>query len=155
MRTLSAGHIANVDASERLCVPLDALRAVEWWDAKPVDVVAEIVQPGLVRVYLAAEALPMIAKLKSQLNELPIEARTEHLAAIADRYRALKLYGEGRLRITKEVAQILGFVLGERPSFFVQPLTSCFEILSLEFRAARLAKTIELTSINLHYKGMD
>ena len=93
---------------------------VEWWKAKPTDVVAELVHEGLIRVYLAEEATPIVHALAEELAALPAEVRFERTAILADRYRPLKLYGDGRLRFTKETAHVLGFALGDRPTLFVQ-----------------------------------
>src|ERR1700731_1253294 len=106
--------------SSRLSIPMEVLRAIDWWEDKSVDVLAELVQAGLIRIYLAAEATPMVEALAENIAEMPPEVRFERMAILADRYRPLKLYSDGRLRFTKETVQILGFSLGERPILFVQ-----------------------------------
>src|SRR5690349_2362810 len=128
------GQLANLGESDRLSIPMDVLRMVEWWTAKPTDVLAELVHGGLIRVYLAEEATPVVHALADELAELPPEVRFERTAILADRYRPLKLYGDGRLRFTKETAHILGFALGDRPTLFVQSFTKGLEILTLDFR---------------------
>jgi hypothetical protein len=150
---LRAGQLAKIDGSDRLSVPLEVLRATDWWADKPVDVVAEIVHEGLIRVYLAQEATPLVEALSNDLADLPGDLRFERMAVLADRYRPLKLYGDGRLRFTKETAQILGFALGERPTLFVQPFPKGFEILSLRFRAERLQRNTGSTSLSLYQAG--
>jgi hypothetical protein len=155
MLTTQPGQLANMDGSSRLSIPKDVLRAIDWWENKSVDVLAELVQAGLIRIYLAAEATPMVEALAENIAEMPPEVRFERMAILADRYRPLKLYSDGRLRFTKETAQILGFSLGERPMLFVQPFPKGLEILSLAFRAERLQQSSESTSILLHQTGFD
>jgi hypothetical protein len=141
------GQLANIGESDRLSIPVDVLRTVEWWKDKPVDVLSESVHEGLLRIYLESEASPMVKALLEELDGLPAEIRFERLALVADRYRPLKLYGDGRLRFTKETAHILGFSLGERPRLFVQSFSKGLEILSLAFRLERLRKDEGTTSI--------
>jgi hypothetical protein len=143
-----------VGVSYRLSIPVELLRAVEWWEDQPAEVLAELVHEGLIRIYLAREAMPLVEALADQLSALPPEIRFERMAILADRYRTLKLYGDGRLRFTKETAQILGFELGERPTLFVQSFHKGLEILSLAFRLKRLRSDAESTSILLHHVGL-
>jgi hypothetical protein len=154
MLTTQSGQLANMDGSSRLSIPKDVLRAIDWWENKSVDVLAELVQAGLIRIYLAAEATPMVEALAEDIAEMPPDVRFERTAILADRYRPLKLYSDGRLRFTKEAAQILGFSLGERPTLFVQAFPKGLEILSLAFRAERLQQSSESTSILLNQTGL-
>lgn len=151
MRWRYPGQLAQIGVSDRLSIPVEVLRAVEWWADQPAEVLAELVHEGLIRIYLAREAMPMVEALADELAALPTEVRFEHMAILADRYRPLKLYGDGRLRFTKETAQILGFNLGERPTLFVQSFPKGLEILSLAFRLERLRTTMGSTSILLHH----
>lgn len=143
-----------MDASNRLSIPVNVLRAVEWWEGKPAEVLAESVHEGLIRLYLAREAAPLVEALIEELAELPATVRFERAAIFADRYRPLKLYGDGQLRFTKETTQVLGFALGERPTLFVQSFPKGLEILSLPFRLQRLQADLDATSIRLHTVGL-
>jgi hypothetical protein len=154
MVTLPPGQLAHVGASNRLSIPIDVLRSIEWWQDAAIDVLAESVREGLIRVYLASEAMPLVTALAEEFDELPPDVRFDRMAALADRYRPLKLYADGRLRLTKETAQILGFVLGEQPTLFVQAFPKGVEIMSLAFRLERLRLTADATSISLHRAGL-
>jgi len=148
------GQLANIGESDRLSIPVDVLRTVEWWKGTPVDVLSESVHEGLLRIYLESEATPMLKALLEELEGLQPEIRFERTAVLGDRYRPLKLYGDGRLRFTKETAHILGFTLGERPRLFVQSFSKGLEILSLAFRLERLRKDAEATSIFSRITGV-
>jgi len=154
MASPDPGQLAHIGVSDRLSIPVEVLRSVEWWDHQPADVLAELVHEGLIRIYLAREATPMVEALANEFTALPPEIRFVRMAILADRYRPLKLYGDGRLRFTKETAQILGFNLGERPTLFVQAFPKGLEILSLAFRHQRLRTEAEVTSIQLHTIGL-
>lgn len=147
------GQLANMGEGDRLSIPVDVLRSVEWWEDKSADVLTELVHEGLIRVYLAREAVPIVEALVEELAGLPLELRSEREAIIADRYRPLKLYADGRLRFTKEVAQVLGFTLGERPTLFVQAFPKGLQILSLPVRLERLRRSADATSILLRMTG--
>ncbi len=133
---------------------MDVLRAVEWWKDETTEVLAELVNEGLIRVYLAEEARPLVETLAQNLAGLPPDIRFERTAVLTDRYRTLTLYADGRLRFKKEVAQILGFSLGDRCQVFVQSFPKGLEILSLALRMERLRKDEESTSIGLHTTGL-
>jgi len=154
MPLLVPGQLANMGVSDRLSVPVDVLRGVEWWADKSVAVLAETDREGLIRGYLASEAGPMVEALAEELAGLSAELRFERSMILADRYRPLKLYGDGRLRLTKETSQTLGFSLGDRPSLFVQAFPKGIEILSLAFRNERLGNEVAATSIGLHLIGL-
>jgi hypothetical protein len=139
-----AGQIANVGEDGRLNIPVDLLRAVEWWKAATCDVVAELIRPEIIRIHPASDARPAIELLLSEISEA---SQQETAAVIADRYRALKLYSDGRLRFTKDVCPLLGFRLGEPTTLFVQPFPKFLEVVTLQFRADRLARTVSSTSI--------
>jgi hypothetical protein len=136
---VNSGELANLDTNARLIVPVGVLRFVSWWADTTADVMAELVQEGHVRIYSFAQTEPKVTLLRREVLELPPEERFEALATITDRYRKLRLYGDGRLGLTKDVAQILGFRLKiDKPTFFTQAFTDGFEVLSLQFRLRRL-----------------
>jgi hypothetical protein len=141
--------LQKVDEEGRLSIPIDALRAVEWWKSASVDVIAELVRPRLIRVYLANEAQPLIDSLLHEISERPAPANSDATAIVVDRYRTLKLYADGRLRFTKEVCALLAFQLGEHSTLFVQPFRKHLEAMTLEFRAQRLIQTSPSTSITV------
>jgi hypothetical protein len=154
METERPGELARIGTSDRLSIPVEVLRAVEWWDGKSVEVLGESVHEGLVRIYLAREAEPLVQSLIGELSELPPAIRFDRTAVIADRYRRLKLSSDGRLQFTKETAHVLGFSLGERPVLFVQAFPKGLEILSLTLRLERLRTEVDATSIQLRILGL-
>ncbi len=147
--SLIRGQIANFGEDGRVSIPIDVLRAVRWWEATSFDVVAELCRAGFIRIYLASVAEPLIAALLSDISDSPDQSTSEIASVVSDRYRPLKLYGDGRLRLTKEVCSILGIRLGEHATVFVQPFNSWLEIMSLQFRADRLLTTASSTSIKV------
>ena len=143
------GQLAQIDDEHRLCIPADVLRAVRWWKKETVEVTAELVEEGLVRIYLGEEARPLVKTLAEDVAGLTNKERYERAAVLSDRYRDLKLYAECRLRLTKDVAHVLGISWGDRTSLFVRPIKNGMEIMSLKFRLDRLANNP--ISVGLHY----
>jgi hypothetical protein len=131
---------------------MELLRTIEWWQKRATAVLAELVQPGLVRLYSAKEATPLVGTVARKFASRSVDAhvRFESLQALADRYRQLKLYSDGRVRFTKEVASILEFNLGEKPTLYMQPFGKGLEVMSLSFRERRLLDLIDTTTIGLH-----
>jgi hypothetical protein len=144
---LVRGQIAGLAEDGRLSIPMDALRAIRWWEPVPLDVIAELCRVGLIRIHLASEVEPLVAALLSDISESHDQPSMEIASVVSDRYRPLKLYADGRLRLTKEVCSLFEIRLGEKVTLFVQPFKSWLEIMTLQFRADRLLTTASLTSI--------
>lgn len=123
------------------------LGTLSWWKRETTKVTAELVQAGVVRIYAGLVVRPMIDELIRVASGLPKLAAAEQLSIIADRYRELSLYSDSRLRLTKEIAALLGFPLGQRSTVFVQPFLDGIEILSLEVRHQRLAQNLAGTTL--------
>jgi hypothetical protein len=135
----SPGELANVDTSKRLCIPMGVLVAVPWWKAKAMEVKAELVRVGLMRIYSVADWEALSGKLGAGVTDI------ETVTALIDRYRTLKLTAEGRLGLIKEVAVLLGFALDEQPTLYAQATPSALvppavEIMTLAYRHERLSK---------------
>jgi len=146
---LVRGQIAKLGEDGRLSIPIDVLRGVRWWDTTPLDVIAELCRSGLIRIHLASEAEPLIAGLLADIPDAPGQSQSEIASIVSDRYRPLKLYADGRLRLNKEVCSLLEISLGQNATLFVQPFKSFLEITTLQFRANRLLATASLTSITV------
>jgi hypothetical protein len=129
---------------------MDLLRAVPWWTGQTTEITAELVMSGYIRIFATSEAGPLVEALASDLNAMPKQASFEDAQIMQDRYRSLKLYSDGRLRFTKEIAIMLGFKLGDRPSLFVQNFAKGLEIMTLSFREQRLTSGSAYTIIGLH-----
>lgn len=135
------GELANIDQYNRLNVPAAVLRSVTWWKKSPLEVTAELVEFGLIRIYLPADISAAIDALrKGSLG-------FEDAAVLVDRYRLLHLGQGGRLGLIKEVTAALGFAFGEKPTLYTQafPTSSVrrgFEVMSLEYRHVRLQRAI-------------
>src|SRR5258706_95462 len=67
-------------------------------------VTAELCEDGLIRVYEVQELTGRMDELRRQIGLLDPAARAAERAVLADRYRTLTLYADGRLQLTKEVA---------------------------------------------------
>jgi len=135
MVSLIPGQLAKVDSEDRLCIPRDLLNAVTWWTNERVKVTAELTERGLVRVYLANAVAQTF-----QYNEQPESEKAFVTRAVAaDRYRELSLYKDGRLRMTKELCPWLDYHLGEQPELYVQPFPRGLEVMTMNYRFARLA----------------
>jgi len=138
MPRLIPGQLAKVDNQDRLCVPLDLLKAVSWWSGKSVRVVAELTAKGLVRIHLASAVEQALLVDEHDAHDSSEKAYLSR-AVLVDRYRELALYKDGRLRMTKEVCPWLGFRLGEQAELYVQPFPNGLEVMTMEYRFERLA----------------
>lgn len=146
------GQIGSVDSSDRVSVPSDILKSTGWWTGRALDAMSELAEPGLIRIFAIEAAMPLIEETVAQIERSVTNPgiRFTQLQVLHDRYRKLKLYSDGRLRFTREVASVLGFQLGGEPQLYVQPCNKGFEIMSLPFREKRLLQGSSATTIGLH-----
>ena len=133
------GCIANIDRLGRLAIPIGLLRALPWWKDATRDVLVELLCPGLVRLFGTDNANLSIAEHRSAYEPDLAEQALDFEQVLADRYRLLKAYSDGRVTLTREVAFLLGIPQKEPTTLFVQSFNSGLSIMSLEFRSRRLA----------------
>ena len=136
MAALTPGENAKVDKKGRLAIPAAVLKAVSWWsDYKGGRVTGELTRKGLMRVFPDSAVRSALAAGNGDPSS---DADYVANAVMADRYRDLALYKEGRLYLTKEVCPWLGFGLGETAELFAQPFPYGIEVMSMEHRFERL-----------------
>jgi hypothetical protein len=136
MPALTPGQLAKADQQGRVTIPLDVLKGVGWWTGARVRVTGELTRRGLLRVYTDS----VVNSTISSNDDGNITSAAGYIAqaVLADRYRALALYGDGRLRLTKEVCAWLGFSLGEKRDLYCQSSQYFLEVMSMEHRFQRL-----------------
>lgn len=137
MTTLIPGEIAKVDKQGRVAIPVRVLKAVTWWVGESGDITAELTRRGLLRIFPDSAMVTARGVVESRPDESDADYITR--AVLADRYRGLALYKEGRLYLTEEVCPWLGFKLGDVTELFAQPFHYGIEIMSMEHRFGRLA----------------
>jgi DNA-binding transcriptional regulator/RsmH inhibitor MraZ len=151
---IGPAKLANIDTSNRLIIPRPTFSNVSWRRKEAQKVFAELVSPGLVRIYLASDIEEKIRDRLSSLSEMPFSDQFDRQMVLADRYRPMKLDKEGRLQLTQDIVPILGFSLNkDQPSLFVQPFGNGFEILSVLAREQRLIDSMDQT-LGIHLDGV-
>jgi DNA-binding transcriptional regulator/RsmH inhibitor MraZ len=136
MSALIPGEIAKVDKKGRLAIPVRVLKAVSWWAGRSGHVTSELTRKGLIRIFPDSAMAAALRNVEPDASDS--EADYIARAVIADRYRELALYEEGRLYLTKEICPWLGFRLGEVGELFAQPFHYGIEVMSMEHRFGRL-----------------
>ena len=135
-----AGSIVSVDGNGRVTLVAGLAVAVGWTRQKHI-VTAELVEPGIFRVYDRDRLAPHVASLLAQADDLDVPLRMESKAALADRYRDLTLYADGRLQLTKEVAAWVGYYpFPVTPAhLFAEAFALGIAVMTPERRASRMA----------------
>jgi hypothetical protein len=128
MATLIPGEIAKVDKQGRVAIPVRVLKAVTWWVGESGSVTAELTRRGLLRIFPDSAMVTARGVVESRPDESDADYITR--AVLADRYRRLALYKEGRLYLTEEVCPWLDFKLGDVTELFAQPFPYGIEIMS-------------------------
>jgi hypothetical protein len=120
----------------RLSVPVRVLRSTAWWTGESREVVAELTRPGVVRLFDADFAQE---RLSDVLRDWPGADGLEFKLVMADRYRRLKLYSDGRLTLTQEVLSTLREEPGQLSQLFAEGSSTAVELMTLRIRNERLA----------------
>jgi bifunctional DNA-binding transcriptional regulator/antitoxin component of YhaV-PrlF toxin-antitoxin module len=143
------GQVASVDVYGRVTFPADILKALSWWKDETIEVVLELVQVGVVRVFEAKSVRAGLSALRRDAEVMPRPEALQMLSVLADRYRPATLYRERRLQLTKELSPILGVALGEKKHLFAQPFVDWLELITFDVRASRLEDIDRFPTLNL------
>ena len=141
MPALTPGEIAKVDKKGRLAIPVAVLKAVSWWAGKSGHVTGELTRKGLIRVFPDSAMGAALSNVEREVSRSDADYIAK--AVVADRYRELALYEEGRLYLTKEVCPWLGFKLGDAAELFAQPFHYGIEVMTMEHRFERLRDALD------------
>jgi len=142
-------EVMQLGDDERLQCPAELRRVVTWMEKRARrTLIAELVDPGYVRLRPEEHVLPSIEAVRTLLAE-ESDAITK-LGVLADRYRKVVQQLDFRVRLTEPVLLFLEIQPGEQPFLLLQASAMVLEVMSLRYRNSLLSKfkaetTIELT----------
>lgn len=144
-----AGAIRALDRDHRVSIPKELLKAMRWSVAKgSLQVVAEIREPGRVRLLEPGRVDERLAAIHERIQELSSQDEVDQaLSALADRYRPVKLYPEGRVHLTEPVHAVFDPTLAPVSVLVELVANKGIEILSLGTRNDRLSRFGNLLDI--------
>ncbi len=139
-----------VDRDHRLSIPKEMLRAMNWVVAKgSVTVFAEVRAVGRVRLLESSRVEERLGAVRERVEELGSRDEIDQaLSALADRYRPVKLYPEGRVHLTEPVHAALEETLAPVSVIVELVANRSIEILCLRARNERLMRFSELLNID-------
>ncbi|HWG75796.1 MAG TPA: hypothetical protein VN660_03285 [Steroidobacteraceae bacterium] len=137
------GDVGGMDADHRLLIPVRVREALEWLPktkrAKPFELVADLRDSGLVRLYPAEQVRPLLLSMRQQLlvgHPDPLQAA----AAFADRYREVTYYAtDTRVHCGAAMGWHLRGTSQHPDQFYVEALGQFIDVMTLERRNARQA----------------
>ena len=141
-------HLVKVDTTSRVSIPVPLLGQMGWWKNEAMDVVAELAAPGIIRVTSAKLAEPLIAELLETAHP-DTDGDHDRLMALRDKFRRLRLYKDGRLRLTQEVALLLRVAAAGDSHLLAQISHRSLEIMAPPFWEDRLLRNGQET-IGMH-----
>lgn len=137
------GQLVSVDDAGRITLPTDLLAHVDWWPRKQKALgTAELCDYGQFRLYKPEDVAVHIERLREQITNMEPALLRSKMSALDDRYRALTIYADGRLQMTKEVAAWVSaypFPSGKH-YLFVEAFPAGLSICTQEYRAAAQAR---------------
>ena len=149
MRLSSSDNLRALDRDHRVSIPKEMLKALNWTvTAGSLSVVAEVRPAGRIRLLELSRVEERLGAVRERIQELGGQEEIDQaLSALADRYRVVKLYPEGRVHLTAPVHAALDEAL--RPISVMVELVAnrSIEILTLSARNERLFRFNELLDI--------
>lgn len=148
-----AGDLSTIGAEQyKLNIPVDCLRAAGWPTdpGPPLAVVAELLEPGRIRLYLEKNIQSKLDELRAQIVESDVANREELLAVLNDRYRIVKFYTktEGKPVILKvQIVVYLAIAPEDARQVWVEGKRETVDIMSLGYRNRRLDRLKGETSV--------
>lgn len=144
-----AGSIRALDRDHRVSIPKELLKAMNWSVAKgSLQVIAEIRGLGRVRLLEPSRVEERLAAIHERIQELHTQDEIDQaLGALADRYRPVRLYPEGRVHLTEPVHAVIEPTLAPVSVLVELVATKGIEILSLGTRNDRLSRFSALLDI--------
>lgn len=134
-----AGEVSALRTGARLRIPAEIRRITRWLQGKkPIKVIAELLEPGHVRLHEAENVLPKIEELRVRIVEGHTNPR-EELLALFDRFRPVTYYpSDTRIHLTPSIASYLCPSVSEDQLLYVETHGNRVDILTLELRNRRL-----------------
>lgn len=137
------GDVGGMDADHRLVIPVRVREALEWLPksrkAKPFELVADLRDNGLVRLYPAEQVRPQLLSMRQELpagHSEPLQAA----AALADRYREVTYYAtDTRVHCGAAIGWHLRGASQYPSQFYIEALGRFIDVMTLERRTVRLA----------------
>ena len=146
----TAGGLATLGTGRKVQIPKDCINLISWPLDRPVQLIAELVEPGCVRLHLESEILQKIQAIRADVRGDDAPNRLELLGAIDDKYRSVTLYTQGREKsVTFEERTIvyLGVLPADKRKLFVEGTKETIDIMSLTYRNRRLELLRDSTSV--------
>lgn len=137
-----SGSLASIDVNGRVTVSVELIAVIGWRRGKKLAVMAELGEFGLVNIY-RADALDLhIRNLRQSVGDIEGPGRRDAENVLADRYRTLTIYSDGRLQLTREVASWLGFYpFPETNAYlFAEPHAPGLALMTLDRRVSRASR---------------
>jgi hypothetical protein len=133
------GEVTKLGKNTRMVVPVEVRRAVEWLSGnKSIDLISELVEPGLIRVHQAGVLHSLIEKQRQKITDEHANP-LEKLAILNDRYRPISYYpSDTRLRLTPSIVAFLAPNMKKEELLYVEYLSDHLEIMTLDHRNRRL-----------------
>lgn len=145
----SPSSLRSLDRDHRVSIPKEMLKVLNWTvTAGSLSVVAEVRAVGRVLLLESSRVEERLGAVRERIQELGSQVEIDQaLSALADRYRAVKLYPEGRVHLTAPVHAALDETLGPISVMVGLVANRSIEILSFKARNERLLRFSELLDI--------
>ena len=135
----TAGAFATL-TGYKVHIPKDCMELISWPLDSPVELIAELVKAGCVRLHLRSEILQKIKARRAEVQRSNAPNRLELLGAIDDKYNEVSLYTKGghSVEFKKRVVVYLGVLPNDDQQLFVEGTKETIDIMSLTYRNDRL-----------------
>lgn len=136
----TASALATLGTKRRVQIPKACMDILTWPKDDSVELIAELFEPGRVRLYLADKILPKIRAMRTEVQGSNTPDRLELLCAIEDKFNEAMHYTKGEHSVTleKRIEVYLGVLPQDDRQVFVEATKETIDIMSLTYRNRRL-----------------
>jgi hypothetical protein len=133
----TASEIATlVEGTYKVQIPKACMAILTWPRESPVELIAELVESGRIRLHLASTILHEIEARRTEIQATSSPNRLDLLGAIDDRYRTVSLYtndkSENSVRLEEErIRLFLEILPADNRKLFVESTKDTVDIMSL------------------------
>lgn len=140
---IAVSDIMELRKKGRLGVPVSVLKATGLFNrGQTQSLIAELLEPGRIRLHLSEDIRPQLESRKGELEPLVMQGdqeALEELSIIADKYRAITMESDGRLRLPVALLVHIGAQRDAHAELLVRAHNHKVEILSLARREQLIA----------------
>lgn len=145
-----ASDIATLGTQYKVQIPKACIAILDWPMDKSMQLVAELLEAGRIRLHLASRMLSEIQARRAEIEQSNSPNKLDLLGTLDDRYRETTLYARGSeksVKFEQRMVVYLGVLPTDDRTVFVEATKETVDVMSLTYRNRRLDSLRDTTSV--------